>query len=461
MAYIKVFPIRASVKKFVKYVTNPDKTNEQILVSSFGCSPETAEATFEITRQRGIGNTRDTNGNRAWHIIQSFKPGEVSAEKAHEIGVQLAEQFLKGKYEFIVSTHIDKDHIHNHIALNATSFVDYKKFRMNKKIYHQLCRASNSLCAENGLTTSMPTKEKGKSYKEHQEYNRGNSWKAKLKVAVDKAIWKSLTFEEFLMQMQSSGYEVRQGKNLAFRAPDQKHFTNMRTLGSYYSIENVMKRLEKNRHRLRVPKTVTREIRLFIDIAAFVEKDNFAGFETWGKHRNLQEAARTFNYLSEHKLLNYEDFTRHVEDLEAAISASEREIKRIENEITNEHLLKKHCDTYRICKKVVEQGNQLSGGERTLYQKKHSQEYQLHDFEKEELRRLGFTKLPSEKKILAEIDSLQNRQLQESSNRQSLLRQQKELSVINTNFERMLNSASIHVERNKSVLENQRPENRD
>ncbi len=96
MAYIKVFPIRASVKKFVRYVTNPDKTNEQILVSSFGCSPETVEATFEITRQRGIGNMRDTNGNRAWHIIQSFKPGEVSAEKAHEIGEQLAEKFLKG-----------------------------------------------------------------------------------------------------------------------------------------------------------------------------------------------------------------------------------------------------------------------------------------------------------------------------------------------------------------------------
>ena len=278
MAYIKVFPIRASVEKLVKYVTNSDKTEEQTLVSSFGCAPETA-ATFEITRQHGIGNTRDTNGNRAWHLIQSFKPGEVSPEKAHEIGVRLAEQFLKGKYEYIVSTHVDKDHIHNHIAPNATSFVDYKKFRMNKRIYHQLCRESNSLCAENGLTTSMPTKDRGKSYKENQEFNRGNSWKSKLKVAVDKAIWKSLTYEEFLMQMQASGYGIREGKNLAFRAPEQKHFTNLKTLGSYYSIENVMKRLEKNRHRLRVPKTVTREIRIFIDMAEFVEKDNYAGFE--------------------------------------------------------------------------------------------------------------------------------------------------------------------------------------
>ena len=124
-------------------------------------------------------------------------------------------------------------------------------------------------------------------------------------------------------------------------------------------------------------------------------------------------------------------------------------------------MLKKHCDAYRICKRIVEQGNLLSGESRILYQKKHAQEYQLHDFEKAELQRLGITKLPSEKRILAEIDSLQNRQLQESSNRQSLLKQREELSIISTNFERMLDSASIHVKRDESVPENQRPENRD
>ena len=454
MAYIKVFPIRASVEKLVKYVTDSDKTEEQTLVSSFGCSPETAAATFEITRQHGIGNTRDTNGNRAWHLIQSFKPGEVPSEKAHEIGVQLAEQFLKGKYEYIVSTHVDKNHIHNHIAVNATSFVDYKKFRMNKGIYHQLCRDSNLLCAANGLATSMPTKDKGKSYKEHQEYNRGNSWKSKLKVAVDKAIWKSLTYEEFLMQMQAGGYEIREGKNLAFRAPEQKHFTNLKTLGSYYSIENVMKRLERNRHRLRVPKTVTREIRLFIDMAEFVEKDNYAGFERWAKHQNLQEAARTFNYLSEQKLLNYEDFTKHVEDLAASIAASEQEIERVEGEITKKRLLKKHCDAYRICKGIIEKGNQLSGKDRAIYQKKHSQEYQLHEYEKKELERMGIKKLPSDEKILSEIENLQNQQTAERVCRQKLMKQQSELSAVRSNFEKILYTANISPRIEHSLIKN-------
>ena len=355
------------------------------------------------------------------------------------------------------TTHVDKDHIHNHIALNATSFVDYKKFRMNKRIYHQLCRESNSLCAENGLTTSMPTKDRGKSYKETQEFNRGNSWKSKLKVAVDKAIWKSLTYEEFLMQMQASGYEIREGKNLAFRAPDQKHFTNLKTLGSYYSIENVMKRLEKNRHRLHVPKIVTREIRLFIDIAEFVEKDNYAGFERWAKHQNLQEAARTFNYLSEHRLLNYEDFTKHVEDLAASITASEQEIERVEEEITKKQLLKKHCDAYRICKGIVENGNQLSGEERVVYQKRHSQEYQLHEYEKEELEKMGIKRLPSDEKILSEIEQLQNQQAVERVRRQKLIKQQSELSAVRSNFEEMLQSTFLSNEINKPVSTSIKP----
>ena len=298
---------------------------------------------------------------------------------------------------------------------------------------------------------------KGKSYKENQEFNRGNSWKSKLKVAVDKAIWKSFTYEEFLMQMQASGYEIRQGKNLAFRALDQKHFTNMKSLGSYYSIENVMKRLEKNRHRLHVPKTVTREIRLFINIAEFVEKDNYAGFERWAKHQNLQEAARTFNYLSEHKLLNYEDFTRHVEDLAASISASEQEIKRLDGEITKKHLLKKHCDAYRVCKRIVEKGNQLSGNERLIYQKKHWKECQLHTYEKEELTKMGIKKIPSAEKILSEIESLQNQQSVERASRQKLIKQQSELSAIRSNFEDMLLSSSVSIERAESVIANAKP----
>ena len=324
MAYLKIFPIKVTDKKALDYITNPDKTDEKLLVSSFGCSPETADLEFSMTREIAKKNGMDKGDNLAFHLIQSFKPGEVDAENAHRLGQQFADEVLKGKYEYVISTHVDKNHIHNHIIFNAASFVDHHKYASNKRSYHKLCRISNRICHENGLATSMPTGEKGKSYKENMEYHRGTSWKAKLRVAVDKAIWTSINYEEFLQKMQLAGYEVRQGKHLSFRAPEQKNFTYMKSLGSYYSEENVRIRLAKNRSKAKVPKHLSIEARLYINISTYVTTGNREGFERWAKLNNLKEAARTFNYLSENNLLNYEDFQQHVSDVDASVKAADQ-----------------------------------------------------------------------------------------------------------------------------------------
>ena len=324
MAYLKIFPIKVTDKKALDYITNPDKTDEKLLVSSFGCSPETADLEFSMTREMAKKNGMDKGNNLAFHLIQSFKPGEVDAETAHRLGQQFVDEVLKGKYEYVISTHVDKNHIHNHIIFNAASFVDHHKYVSNKRSYHKLCRISNRICHENGLATSMPTGEKGKSYKENMEYHRGTSWKAKLRVAVDKAIWTSINYEEFLQKMQLAGYEVRQGKHLSFRAPEQKNFTYMKSLGSYYSEENVRIRLAKNRSKAKVPKHLSIEARLYINISTYVTTGNREGFERWAKLNNLKEAARTFNYLSENNLLNYEDFQQHVSDVDASVKAADQ-----------------------------------------------------------------------------------------------------------------------------------------
>ena len=324
MAYLKIFPVKVTDKKALDYITNPDKTDEKLLVSSFGCSPETADLEFSMTREMAKKNGMDKGDNLAFHLIQSFKPGEVDAETAHRLGQQFADEVLKEKYEYVISTHVDKNHIHNHIIFNAASFVDHHKYVSNKRSYHKLCRISNRICHENGLATSMPTGEKGKSYKENMEYHRGTSWKAKLRVAVNKAIWTSINYEEFLQKMQLAGYEVRQGKHLSFRAPEQKNFTYMKSLGSYYSEENVRIRLAKNRSKAKVPKHLSIEARLYINISTYVTTGNREGFERWAKLNNLKEAARTFNYLSENNLLNYEDFQQHVSDVDASVKAADQ-----------------------------------------------------------------------------------------------------------------------------------------
>ena len=128
MAYLKIFPIKVTDKKALDYITNPDKTEEKLLVSSFGCSPETADLEFSMTREMAKKNGMDKGDNLAFHLIQSFKPGEVDAETAHRLGQQFANEVLKGKYEYVISTHVDKNHIHNHIIFNAASFVDHHKY---------------------------------------------------------------------------------------------------------------------------------------------------------------------------------------------------------------------------------------------------------------------------------------------------------------------------------------------
>ena len=432
MAYIKIFPIKVTDKKALDYITNPDKTDEKLLVSSFGCTPETADLEFAMTREAAKKNGMDKGDNLAFHLIQSFKPGEVDAETAHRLGQQFADEVLKGKYEYVISTHVDKNHIHNHIIFNAASFVDHHKYVSNKRSYHKICRISNRICQKNGLTTSMPTGEKGKSYKENLEYHRGTSWKAKLRVAVDKAIWSSINYDEFLQKMQLAGYEIRQGKNLSFRAPEQKNFTYMKSLGNYYTEENVRARLEKNRYKTKTPRHLSREARLYINISTYVTTGNREGFERWAKLNNLKEAARTFNYLSENNLLNYEDFQQHICDVENSVKASDQRIEEICAELGTQKLIQKHCDSYRLYRKIIEECKSAKNPK--TYRTRHQAEYQLHDTLKKELQNLGVTRIPSSEKIQKKIENLELEQAATIREKQELQKKQKTLEVIQQNF---------------------------
>ncbi len=396
-----------------------------------------------MTREMAKKNGMDKGDNLAFHLIQSFKPGEVDAETAHRLGQQFAAEVLKGKYEYVISTHVDKKHIHNHIIFNAASFVDHHKYISNKRSYHKICRISNRICQENGLTTSMPTAEKGKSYKENMECHRGTSWKAKLRVAVDKAIWTSINYEEFLQKMQLAGYEIRQGKHLSFRAPEQKNFTYMKSLGSYYSEENVHIRLAKNRNKVKAPKYLSREARLYINISTYVTTGNREGFEQWAKLNNLKEAARTFNYLSENNLLNYEDFRQHVSDIEASVKVADQRIAHITSDLNTQKIIQKHCDSYRLCRKVIEDCKSAKI-QKEYRSKKHLAEYQLHDSLKKSFRISVLPKSQALNKIQKQIENLESEQAAIVREKQELQKKQKTLNIIQQNFSVLLDAPEIN-----------------
>ena len=232
MAVTKIKPIKGTLNKALDYIQNPAKTDEKMLVSSFGCSYETADIEFGFTLAQAI----DKGNNLAHHLIQAFEPVEVDYREAHEIGRQLADAVTKGQHEYVLTTHIDKGHIHNHVIFCAVNFVDHHKYNSNKRSYYGIRNMSDKLCREHGLSVIAPNRgSKGKSYAEYHAEKTGTSWKGKLKIAVDTLIPQVSSFEELLLRLEAAGYEIKPGKYISCRAPGQERFTRLKTLGADYT----------------------------------------------------------------------------------------------------------------------------------------------------------------------------------------------------------------------------------
>ena len=262
MAVTKTHPIKSTLKAAIDYICNPEKTDGKLLVSSYGCAAETADIEFAWTRRHAI----DKGTNLGRHLIQAFQPGEVTPEQAHEIGMELAKEILGGKYEFVLTTHIDKDHVHNHLIFNTVSFADHKHYHSNKRSYHYIRRTSDRLCKEHGLSVIIPGKDKGKSYIEHQAAQNGTSYKAKLKAAIDRLLPACSDLEELLRRLQREGYEIKRGKYISAKAPDQERFTRLKTLGVDYTEEALADRIAGGSRPSRQPKQQNGKISLLIDI---------------------------------------------------------------------------------------------------------------------------------------------------------------------------------------------------
>ena len=239
MAVTKTHPIKSTLKAAIDYICNPDKTDGRLLVSSFGCTAETADIEFAWTRRHAI----DKGTNLGRHLIQAFEPGEVTPEEAHRIGMELAREVLGGKYEFVLTTHIDRDHVHNHLIFNAVSFQDHKHYHSNKRSYHFIRRTSDRICKEHGLSVIVPGRDKGKSYIEHQAEQNGTSYKAKLRAAIDRLLPGCSDLEDLLRRLQREGYELKRGKYISARAPGQERFTRLKTLGADYAEEALTARI--------------------------------------------------------------------------------------------------------------------------------------------------------------------------------------------------------------------------
>ncbi len=396
MAYTKIHAITATVHKAVDYICNPDKTDEGILISSYGCSPETAAYDFKFA----LSKTKQSDPNKAYHLIQSFLPGEVSYKEAHQIGVELADKLLEGKYSYVVSTHIDKGHVHNHIIFCAADNINHEKYHDCKKTYYNIRNLSDDLCREHELSVITPGEKRGKTYKEWQAGKNGSAWKEQLKADIDEAIKNTATYEDCIELIRAKGYEVKgedfgekAHKFISFRPLDRERVVrgSAKSLGTEYTKERIKERIEEKalvKDKKRVP-FPTRKKPIVKDYSKKnlidTTEDKFAqspGLKHWADIQNLKIAAASYSQ------------TGSIAELEKQIAAKSTLAKTArESLVETERQLKdlgqvlKYAEQYKT--NHIYHVRYQKSKDKDAYFRRHESELILHDGAENMLKRFG------------------------------------------------------------------------
>ena len=431
------------MSKAIAYILNPEKTDEKLLVSSYGCASETAAREFEWTRK--IAEQKGMNPVRiiARHVIQSFEIGEVTPELAHEIGKQFADEILGGKYEYVLTTHIDKDHVHNHLIFNAVDFVDYHAYKSYKRIYYDMREVSDRLCKENGLSVIPPSQNKGMGYKEYTEAKRGTSWKQKLKQTIDRLVITAKDYDDFLRLMQEAGYEIKTGKYISFRAEGQERFTRSKTIGENYTEERIKERIAGRTPRRSQRQTTPKGISLIGDIQERIRLIDSKGYEYKAKLTILKEAARTLNYLTENNLLQYADLEKKVEDVHSSYDRTGKELKGVEARLREVQPLIKNISNYQRLKPVYDAFQKAK--DKPGFKAKHEAELVIFEAARSTLLAMqGDEKLPSMKTLQAEQQRLLEEQQRLYDERAKLKKEVKQIETIKSNVDTFLAPSVDH-----------------
>ena len=445
MAVTKIKPIKSTLSKALDYIQNPAKTDEKMLVSSFGCSYETADIEFAFTLSQAL----DKGSNLAHHLIQAFEPGEVDYQTAHKIGRQLADAVTKGQHEYVLTTHIDKGHVHNHIIFCAVNFVDHRKYNSNKRSYYGIRNMSDKLCRENGLSVVVPGKgSKGKSYAEYQAEKTGTSWKGKLKIAVDALIPQVSSFEELLTRLQAAGYEIKPGKYVSCRAPGQERFTRLKTLGADYTEEAVRERIAGRRTKVAKAPREQRGVSLLIDIENSIKAAQSKGYEQWAKIHNLKQAAKTMNFLTEHKIEQYADLVSRIEEMAAESGQAADALKDAEKRLADMAVLIKNVSTYQKTKPVYDAYRKARNREK--YRAGQEQAIILHEAAARSLKAAGIAKLPNLAALQSEYEALQAQKEALYADYGKLKKKVREYDIIKQNIDSIL-QADRQPEREKGT----------
>lgn len=443
-----------AIRNVIGYVSNPKKTHQGELVTGFGCNPETADGEFLLMKREYIAQTGRLRGKDdviAYHLRQSFVPGEITPEEANRIGCELAKRFTHGQHAYVVATHEDRRHVHSHIIISAVNLDCDRKFRNFWGSSKAIRRLSDTLCIQNGLSIIEQPKGHSKSYNKWLGNEAKTSQRDGLREVLDAVLARQpKDFEELLTMLQRGGWEVKRGKRISLKGKGQERFKRLDSLGEDYS-EAALRAIiagEKEYHP-REKKTVQpmRQVNLLVDIQAKLQAGKGAGYERWAKVFNLKQMAQTLNYLSENNLMNIEDLTAKTDAAIALVHELQVTIRETEKRMAELHALKGHIINY-VKTREVYAAYRMAG-----YSKKfvaeHEQEIKLHQAAKEAFSALGTQKIPKVKEIQAEYDALREKKKQAYAAYHQAQDEMRQLLTVRANVERILGIEEKEKERQK------------
>jgi len=471
MAATRLIPLHVGKRTIARaladrivYAENPDKTDGGELITSYECDPLTADAEFSLSKREYYLLTGRDQGDKnviAYQIRQSFKPGEITPEEANRLGYELAMRFTGGRHAFIVATHIDKHHFHNHVIFNSTTLDCRRKFRNFFNSSYALGRLSDTICLQNGysiIENPKPSRGHYGKWQEKQGITKPPTLRDSLKQLIDSAISGAGSFDTFLAGMKAEGCEIKRGKHIAFRAKGQKRFIRCSSLGAGYSEQEIKERIfgktrsspDKADNRKTSPDE-PRKVNMLVDIQAALQAGKGPGYERWAKLFNLKEAAKTLVYLQEAGLTDYESLETKSAEVVKRFNKLSVLNKTLETQIAQKTALRKHISDYIKTNPVYKEYRK--SGYSAKYRSDHESDIIIHQTAKKAFDELGMDRLPPLSDLNEEYARLSREKKNAYRDYVKARADMKSLLTAKANIDKLMDSPAVSRENKYNDLE--------
>ena len=434
-----------AIAKIIDYAENPQKTDNGKLITGYECDTVTADAEFALSKKQYLqltGRRRGKDDVIGYHLRQSFLPGEITPEEANQIGYELAMKLTKGNHAFVVCTHIDKHHVHNHIIINSVDLDCRRKFRNFWNSAWAIRRINDKLCLEHGLSVVGDPQASKSNYATWLGDDQKLSYQEQLRRIIDTVLEeKPKDFADFLEKLKAYGVTVNtERKNLRLRAAGQTKFTRCDTLRGDYTERAIRERIEGIRvvsPRRKTNRPTVPKVGLLIDIDAAIRAGKGPGYERWAKVFNLKQLSQAVLYLKEHGDMSYADLKERTSAAIARFNDLSAEIKDLESQMSDNAELQKHLVNYAKTREVY--AAYRKAGYSKKFRAEHEADILIHQAAKQYFDSLGGKKLPSVKALREEYKELLARKRRAYAAYKKAREEMKELYNVKSNVEHLLN----------------------